>query len=98
MPLHIHLVMYLYVLQAVNGWGEVLRAWYNKDAGRAQKDLTVTHLGYYTDNGTCTDTNKGTRACRLGPFCIALVPVCIRLVPVYIRLVTVLDWSSFVLH
>ncbi len=38
-------------LQAMQGWGKVLRTWYGKDPDVRYEDPTVKYLGYWTDNG-----------------------------------------------
>ncbi|XP_041369682.1 uncharacterized protein LOC121383654 [Gigantopelta aegis] len=37
--------------KAFEGWGEYLRSRYNRHQRFVDSDLTVTHLGYWTDNG-----------------------------------------------
>ncbi len=39
------------ILQAMHGWGKVLRTWYGKDPNVRYEDPTVKYLGYWTDNG-----------------------------------------------
>ncbi|KAK3600159.1 hypothetical protein CHS0354_012282, partial [Potamilus streckersoni] len=39
------------ISKAFEGWGEVLRTWYNRDDAYVKSDLTINYLGYWTDNG-----------------------------------------------
>ena len=39
------------MLQAIAGWGEVLRSYYNRHTAFRDSDLSNNYLGYYTDNG-----------------------------------------------
>jgi len=39
------------VFQAFEGWGKVMRSFYQKEVSKQAEDLTINYLGYWTDNG-----------------------------------------------
>ncbi|XP_062593083.1 uncharacterized protein LOC134254572 [Saccostrea cucullata] len=48
--------------KAFQGWGKLMRKWYGRTDNFIQTDITISHLGYWTDNGAyyyyLTEQNK----------------------------------------
>jgi hypothetical protein len=48
---HSNLFIYLFMSQAFEGWGSVLREQYGRRDDYVKSDFTANYLGYWTDNG-----------------------------------------------